>query len=399
MSWEMVKLSEVSSFIRNGLSIKQDSSLSGVPITRIETISDRTVNLEKCGYADLKPTDNLDYKLEKGDILISHINSPKHLGKSAQFNGEEHLIHGMNLLCLRPSDKVDARYLYLAINSSHFLNQLPNISNKSVNQASFKVSDFKSLNVHLPPLPEQQRIADILDKAEAINQKREQALALCDEFLRATFLDMFGDPVSNPKGWLYEKLDEVILTIKAGKSLAGDSKPANENELGVLKVSAVSYGFFQPQENKKIEKLVDREKLIFPKKGDFLFSRANTRELVGATCIVQDDFGHVFLPDKLWLIDVDSEKVSAYYLHFLMLEPKFKDKLTSQATGTSGSMLNISQKKFVNTIAPIPPIELQQKFSEIVEKVNSIKARIQHAQELPLFDALSQQAFKGELTQ
>lgn len=259
-------------------------------------------------------------------------------------------------------------------------------------------SDALLLEIPFPPLPEQQRIADILDKAEAINQKREQALALCDEFLRATFLDMFGDPVSNPKGWVYEKLDEVILSIKAGKSLAGDSKPANENELGVLKVSAVSYGFFQPQENKKIEKLVDREKLIFPKKGDFLFSRANTRELVGATCIVQDDFGHVFLPDKLWLIDVDSEKVSAYYLHFLMLEPKFKDKLTSQATGTSGSMLNISQKKFVNTIAPIPPIELQQKFSSIVEKVNAIKARIQHAQELPLFEALSQQAFKGELT-
>lgn len=295
---------------------------------------------------------------------------------------------GTKALIPKNQDENDAKFLYYQLKSL----RIPSAGYSR----HFKF--LKEEKLAIPPLPEQQRIADILDKAEAINQKREQALALCDEFLRATFLDMFGDPVSNPKGWVYEKLDEVILSIKAGKSLAGDSKPANENELGVLKVSAVSYGFFQPQENKKIEKLVDREKLIFPKKGDFLFSRANTRELVGATCIVQDDFGHVFLPDKLWLIDVDSEKVSAYYLHFLMLEPKFKDKLTSQATGTSGSMLNISQKKFVNTIAPIPPIELQQKFSSIVEKVNAIKARIQHAQELPLFEALSQQAFKGELT-
>lgn len=394
MSWEMVEISKVANVITGTTPSKSNNEFyegGDIPfVTPRELganhpIHKATTYLTDKGFlkANVVP---------KFSILVCCIGSIGKMGIAGREIATNQQINSV----VFDSSLVDYRYGYRA---------LSNVKSTMINSASsttiaiLNKSNFERIKIPLPPLPEQQRIADILDKAEAINQKREQALVLCDEFLRATFLDMFGDPVSNPKGWEVEKLDEVISSIKAGKSLAGDSKPANKNELGVLKVSAVSYGFFKPQENKKIEKVVDREKLIFPKKGDFLFSRANTRELVGATCIVQDDFEHVFLPDKLWLIDVDSEKVSAYYLHFLMLEPKFKDKLTSQATGTSGSMLNISQKKFVNTIAPIPPIELQQKFSSIVEKVDAIKARIQHAQELPLFDALSQQAFKGELTQ
>ncbi len=388
MSLQIVKLDSCVNIL-SGFAFKSkyfNSNQEGMPLIRIRNVVESKIETYYSGEYDDQ------YLIKKGDLLV---------GMDGDFNRQkwsnEPALLNQRVCKITPiATMMDSSYLY------HLLPKeldLIHAVTPCVTVKHLSVQKIKDIELILPSLPEQQRIANILDKAEAITQKREQALMLCDEFLRATFLDMFGDPVTNPKGWIHQKLDEVIVNIKAGKSLAGDSKPANENELGVLKVSAVSYGFFQPQENKKIEKAVDREKLIFPKKGDFLFSRANTRELVGATCIVQNDFEHVFLPDKLWLIDVDSEKVSAYYLHFLMLEPKFKDKLTSQATGTSGSMLNISQKKFVNTIAPIPPIELQQKFSEIVEKVNAIKARIQHAQELPLFDALSQQAFKGELTQ
>jgi len=397
MSWEMVKLSEVSSFIRNGLSIKQDSSLSGVPITRIETISDRTVNLEKCGYADLKPTDNLDYKLEKGDILISHINSPKHLGKSAQFHGEEHLIHGMNLLCLRPNDKIDARYLYLAINSSHFLNQLPNISNKSVNQASFKVSDFKNLNVHLPPLPEQQRIADILDKAEAITQKREQALSLCDEFLRATFLDMFGDPVSNPKGWDVERLESFILHMNNGLSRR---RKVQEN-VGdiVLRLQDIQYdGIGFEKELNRVELDEDEKKRYKLLTGDILFVRVNGNpDYVGRSAIFNGYKEPIFHNDHLIRIRLN-EKLLPEYLVFL-LHSDVENNLISQQIKTSAGQHTISQKGINDIEIPIPSVELQQEFIAVVEKVNAIKARIQYAQELPLFDALSQQAFKGELTQ
>lgn len=391
MSWEMVKLSEVSSFIRNGLSIKQDSSLSGVPITRIETISDRTVNLEKCGYADLKPTDNLDYKLEKGDILISHINSPKHLGKSAQFNGEEYLIHGMNLLCLRPSDKVDARYLYLAINSSHFLNQLPNISNKSVNQASFKVSDFKSLNVHLPPLPEQQRIADILDKAEAINQKREQALALCDEFLRATFLNMFGDPVSNPKGWEVKKLS------KFGEVITGSTPSRGRPEYYGNHIEWIKSDNINTPNN-----YITRAKEFLSVEGESV-GRSVPENSILMTCIAGslDCIGNIALADRKVSFNqqingiVPNNDVDVYFLYSLLLYSK--KYIQNHSTNSMKGMISkgkLSEIKFY-----LPEMAIQKEFSDIFLKIESLRNKIQHAQKLPLFDALSQQAFKGELTQ
>ena len=391
MSWEMVKLSEVSSFIRNGLSIKQDSSLSGVPITRIETISDRTVNLEKCGYADLKPTDNLDYKLEKGDILISHINSPKHLGKSAQFNGEEHLIHGMNLLCLRPSDKVDARYLYLAINSSHFLNQLPNISNKSVNQASFKVSEFKSLNVHLPPLPEQQRIADILDKAEAINQKREQALALCDEFLRATFLNMFGDPVSNPKGWEVKKLS------KFGEVITGSTPSRGRPEYYGNHIEWIKSDNINTPNN-----YITRAKEFLSVEGESV-GRSVPENSILMTCIAGslDCIGNIALADRKVSFNqqingiVPNNDVDVYFLYSLLLYSK--KYIQNHSTNSMKGMISkgkLSEIKFY-----LPEMAIQKEFSDIFLKIESLRNKIQHAQKLPLFDALSQQAFKGELTQ
>jgi type I restriction enzyme S subunit len=89
-------------FIRNGMNIKQDKSGAGLPISRIETIADSTINAERVGYAGLNETDCRNWLLEPGDILFSHINSISHIGKCAIYKGiPEKLVHGMNLLCLR----------------------------------------------------------------------------------------------------------------------------------------------------------------------------------------------------------------------------------------------------------------------------------------------------------
>ncbi|MGU9049703.1 restriction endonuclease subunit S, partial [Clostridium perfringens] len=142
------KLEELCEFIRNGASIKQFENAKGYPITRIETIADSYINLERVGYADIIDLSKYeDYLLNIGDILMSHINSEKHLGKTAIFENEDKkLIHGMNLLCIRPDKKlVSPKYLNYYFKSLAFKKQLPKITKKSVNQASFSVSDLKKL--------------------------------------------------------------------------------------------------------------------------------------------------------------------------------------------------------------------------------------------------------------
>ncbi len=104
-----------------------------------------------------------------------------------------------------------------------------------------------------------------------------------------------------------------------------------------------------------VKKNVIRNSIISPQKGDLSFSRANTKELVGATCIVEADYPRLFLPDKIWKIDLNEQSLSKKYIHFLFRNKSFKGILTRNATGTSGSMLNISMNKLKDLFFFYPP--------------------------------------------
>ncbi|MEY8200669.1 MAG: hypothetical protein RPS47_15645, partial [Colwellia sp.] len=234
-----------------------------------------------------------------------------------------------------------------------------------------------------------------------IRRKRKQAIQLADEFLRSVFLDMFGDPVANPKGWPVHLMKEGMQSITSGWSAKGESFPCEDDGLGVLKISAVTSGTFKPSENKTVnrESVPTNKKLIFPKKGDLIFSRANTRELVAATCIVQEDRSNVFLPDKLWLIQPNLKYMLPEFLNFLIWQPKFKEQLTSQATGTSGSMLNISKAKFEATKTFFPDLVTQHKFKDIYWATQAVLER-KHASDKKvgdLFSSLGSNAFFSRL--
>ena len=106
-------------FIRNGMNIQQDKSGRGLPITRIETISNGTVDPNRVGFAGLTQDDCENWLLRSGDILMSHINSVEHLGKTAVYDGTPHaLVHGMNLLCLRADQqRASPRYIHHLVKS------------------------------------------------------------------------------------------------------------------------------------------------------------------------------------------------------------------------------------------------------------------------------------------
>jgi type I restriction enzyme S subunit len=259
--------------------------------------------------------------------------------------------------------------------------------------------DVARLELSLPARAEQRRIADILDKADGIRRKRKEAIALTEELLRSAFLEMFGDPATNPKGWPVKALGEVLDHLDAGWSANGDSRLRAEDEYGVLKVSAVTSGIFRADEHKAVSaSAIDRE-LVTPRRGDLLFSRANTRELVAATCLVERDEPHLFLPDKLWRVVPRVDAATAPYLRFLLAHDRFRSELTKTATGTSGSMLNVSMEKLRGLRGPFPPIDQQKKFAALAWKSLDAKAKHEAAHEATetLFSALVSCAFSGSL--
>ncbi|MBU1296878.1 MAG: restriction endonuclease subunit S [Gammaproteobacteria bacterium] len=294
------------------------------------------------------------------------------------------------------TSSVDLNYLYYFFKKRGFNDVISGSA-----QPQITGQGLTKVEIPLPPLEEQKRIAAILDKADVIRRKRQQAIKLADDFLRAVFLDMFGDPVTNPKGWEVKPLSYGIDSITSGWSAKGEGYPCKEGELGVLKISAVTSGRFNSQENKFVhgDDIPDGKRLVFPKKGDLLFSRANTRELVAATCIVQDDCENAFLPDKLWNIKTDSSVLLPEFLNCLIWEPKFKETLTSQATGTSGSMLNISKGKFEATDAIFPSISIQYRFRAVYWKMQKTIISLNHFLDESeySFSSLSQRAFSGHL--
>ena len=184
-----VRLGDVFSVIRNGASIKQKDGAIGYPITRIETISERYVNRNKLGYADIiNITKYNKFILEDEDILMSHINSEKHLAKVALYKRKqgETIIHGMNLLMLRTDRQYIApSYAVLLFESNRFLNTIKTISKKSVNQASFTVTALKDIVIQLPDLKIQEKIANQINAVSHSISLQKKCVLLLEQLVKS----------------------------------------------------------------------------------------------------------------------------------------------------------------------------------------------------------------------
>ena len=178
--WEVKRLGDVLSRMANGAVYKATTSF-GVCITRIETISDGTIDYSRTGTAVLSTV--LDkYKLLSGDILFSHINSLDHIGKVALFDGPRELYHGMNLLLLRASENMSSKFLYFWLTSEPARRKARNLAKQAVSQASINTTELKDMEISMPQLSEQTAIAAVLSDMDAdlaaLEQQRDKTRSL-----------------------------------------------------------------------------------------------------------------------------------------------------------------------------------------------------------------------------
>lgn len=388
MSWPMVKLGDVAPATPvKDINLNQDELVWQLNLDQVESNTGQVI--DKVKKPALKAGSST-YFFNNEHVLYSKLRP--YLNKVVI--PDELGIATTELVPMKPDQKrLNKKYLAYYLRSKPFVEWISTqVSGAKMPRVVMSV--FWQHEMPLPPLDEQERIVSILDKSDGIRQKREQAIKLADDFLRTTFLEMFGDPVENPKGWKKDKIKKGVLDITSGWSATGENIPCKLDEFGVLKISSVTSGIFKPEENK----VVDREtipaskKLIFPQKGDLLFSRANTRELVAAICMVHQDYDNLFLPDKLWSIKLNHELLLPEFFLILIQNEKVRELLTKQATGTSGSMLNISKNKFEETEIIFPEINLQKDFCNTFRKTINLKEKLMKSKELAneSFNSLSQ---------
>jgi type I restriction enzyme S subunit len=395
--WENKKLGDVLDVLRNGVNCKQDKKGLGDKISRIESISNADFDIQKVGYAFLTESDKEKYLLEKGDILFSHINSPIHVGKTAVFNSNEEVYHGVNLLLMRPKAFLNGRYfehyLKFLFQNGYWLS----LCKQSVNQASVNQQDINKVSITFPKsLPEQQRIVAILDEAFAAiskakanaEQNLRNAKELFESYLQRVF-EKKGD------GWEEKTLAQIAITFGRGKS---KHRPRNWEGLYGGK-----YPFIQTGDIRNCNHYITEftqtyneaglaQSKLWPSGTICITIAANIAE----TGILTFD---ACFPDSVIGIVVNEKLADKDFVEYLL--QSFKVRI--QSLGKGSAQANINMGTFENELFPFPPVEEQK---AIVEKLNQLAIECKKLEEIyikksndleELKKSILQKAFAGEL--
>jgi len=262
-------------------------------------------------------------------------------------------------------------------------------------------SGASEIPLPLPPIAQQKRIAAILDRAEELRSLRRQALGALDAIAQSIFLEMFGDPVTNPKSWVRVHFSDLLSAIESGRSPNCLDRPVEDEEWGVLKLGAVTWCEYNPLENKALPSNEKPNLSLEVKPGDLLFTRKNTFELVAACALVRSTPPRLLLPDLIFRFrSKPNAPIGLCFLHQLLINPAKRREIQKLASGSASSMPNISKTKLETVLIELPPLPLQQEFARRVEAIEQLKTthRESLAQLDALFASLQHRAFRGELS-
>lgn len=385
----LVPLGETARFV-NGVAFKPtDWGTEGLPIIRIQ-------NLTGTGDSFNYTTRQVKAELlvEPGDLLVSWSATLD----VYRWSGPRGVLN-QHIFKVLPSKGVDPNYLYFALKS--VIRELERKTHGSTMKHVVR-GDFEATRVPLPSLNEQRRIADLLARAEAIVRLRREAQDKAQAVIPALFIDMFGDPATNPKGWPVFPLGKLLHAIDSGRSPKCHSRPRRSGEWGVLRLGAVTYCEYQDAEHKTLPGDIAPNPSLEVAAGDLLLSRKNTSELVGASAYVWNTAGRILLPDLIFRLRIaDLTKIDPVYLWKLLTSKAKRRALARLATGSAGSMPNISKARLRTLPVELPPHELQARFSEHVRRLRSVA--VQQTEALikaeATFQALLERAFSGALSE
>lgn len=337
-------------------------------------------------------------RLRGGDVLVSTVR-PNLNGVASVPDIFDGAVASTGFCVLRCDEsQLHPRYLYHWVQSEPFVKSITRLATGASYPA---VSDaiVKSSTIPLPPLPEQRRIASILDEVGALLAAREATVRSFELLVEEDFASRFGNIVENDRGWEMGSVANLVAGFSSGKSIVGADVGGVEG-FRVLKISAVTNGSFDAVESKPLPAGYVPPPTHLVREGDLLISRANTADLVGATAMVGDPVHNLALPDKIWRFTWRAGTgVPSTYVWRAFSRPEFRKALTGIATGSGGSMKNISQDAVLRLPLALPPKSIRDEYAQLFSGFGTaMRLRSQHFAKLDeLFASLQHRAFRGEL--
>lgn len=268
------------------------------------------------------------------------------------------------------SSEVDLHYLYYYLSARGLSDVITGSAQPQIVRQS-----LNKVRIVYPSLAQQHQIVTVLDKVTNLISQRRAQLDKLDLLVKSRFVEMFGDPVLNPMRWSLVELSYCLSKIDNGKSLVCDAKSRQGNWPAILKLSAVTYGDYQPEENKAMlhaDEFVDNAEV---RSGDLLFTRKNTPELVGMCAYVYETPVKLMMPDLIFRLNTN-EKCNSIFLWKLINHDLFRENIKAISSGSAKSMSNISKERLRELKIILPPIELQQQFAHFVKKTDQSKLTI-----------------------
>jgi type I restriction enzyme, S subunit len=398
-TWRWVRCQDVVD-VRDGTHDTPTKTNFGIPLITSKNLTPQGLDFSNITYISEEDHQSIEKRsaVDDGDVLfamIGTIGNPVIVKKDRRFSIKNVALFKLNKSLYYPP------FFKELLNTSIIRKQLAR-NTKGGNQKFVSLSVLREMVIPLPPLEEQRRIAEILDRAEELRSKRRKAIAQLDTLTQAIFIEMFGDPVTNPKGWCVYELDKLVSEFRYGSSNKSQirGKPAlripniigGSIDLSDLKLVPVN-----PSEFERLQ-LID---------GDILFVRTNGNPDFVGRCAVFDSsvtassgfssdefiFASYLIRARLQL-----DKISPIFFRELMLGSNGRRELRSRSK-TSAGQFNINTENLKTVPVFLPPLPLQQEFARRVEAVEKLKAahRASLSELDALFASLQHRAFRGEL--
>ena len=291
-------------------------------------------------------------------------------------------------ISIRESSEIQPDYLYYYLKSKKsYVNGI----GRGVAQNNINMSILRDYRVPLPKIEQQNEIVSVLDRASSVMSLHQKQLSVLDTLIKARFVEMFGDPETNPKKWKKKPLAEVITAANNGMARRGNDVDGDI----VMRLVELQDGYIDYSNPNRIVLTEAEKKRYLLKDKDFLFARVNGNPENVGRCAVFYDIGEpVFHNDHIIRVHFDEKDLDGSFASALLNSEYGKRQLKNQIK-TSAGQYTVSQDGIGAIVAILPPLELQQQFSALVAQVDKSKAVVQKALDKAqlLFDSLMQKYF------
>lgn len=394
MSWQTVQLKDIASVLRGVTFTKNEGSTTRsngrLPIIRAGSIQKTLLTNEGIIWV---PSDKVkkDQIVKKNDIVMcTSSGSPKLVGKCAKATQDWIGSYGAFCVAIRVNDELcDPSFLLHYLHSPLFRSWTSLASGANIK--NIRISELSNFLLKLPPISEQKRIAAILDKADAIRRKRQQAIELADEFLRSVFLDMFGDLVVNPKRWEVKPISALATIITGNTPPRADPENYGDHIEWIKSDNINTPSHYLTLSKERLSKQGLKKARVVNEGSILMTCIAGSRDCIGNSALVDRKVAFNQQINAL----TPNDQSTTEYLYAIAL---FSKRLI-QGASTNSMKGMVSKGNLEKLLIPAPPIEAQRSFTAIFHKYLVHRSRVEKSLSNSdnLFSSLSQKAFSGNL--